>query len=66
MKKKCKNCKYYEKITSECWCNKFVEGGDVNEGGRDIISYHDHDRYGAVIEVGENFGCIHFKEKDKN
>jgi hypothetical protein len=29
------------------------------------ITFYDSSDYGGSVYVGENFGCIHFEEKDK-
>ena len=31
----------------------------------DMVLYMDGESYSAELEVGEDFGCIHFEEKEK-
>lgn len=68
----CKNCIYFKRHTSnyknkhygECSCNKFEYGSTYSKDEKetDKLFYSDHDDYDADFEVGEYFGCIHFKE----
>lgn len=75
MQKLCKNCKYYTPHTEElsqgfgsCDCPKFKYESAYNwkENGleKDNLLYMDYEWYSAGIDVGEDFGCIHFKEED--
>ena len=69
----CKNCKYFQRNTEpyennnfgECSCDKFVyDYLDLEESETDKLYYWDVECYRAYFEVGENFGCIHFKQKE--
>ena len=77
MKKICKNCEHFkpseeklEKGFGECSCPKFKYESSYGWQGREIekdnLLYMDYEWYRAYIEVGEEFGCIHFKEGEKN
>lgn len=72
---KCKNCKYFQRYNDErsnnkyglCKSNKFIYGDssdDNNKSKSDKLFYMDYEWYDASVEVGENFGCIHFKQKE--
>lgn len=69
---KCKNCKYFQRNTSsyennnfgECSCDKFVYDSVWKDSETDTLYYWDAEGYRADFEVGENFGCIHFKQKE--
>lgn len=76
MQKQCKNCKYYSPLKNEeeigfgsCECPKFKYDIAYNwkEKGleKDYLLYMDYEWYNADIEVGEEFGCIHFKVKEE-
>ena len=60
----CKNCKYWTRQKSEnfgyCSSSKLGYGCPITKG--DEVSYTDIECYGAVLELGENFGCIHFEK----
>lgn len=70
---RCKNCKYFQRYTDknnnnkygECNCKKFIYGSafDDKNNLNDKLFYMDYEWYEAYIEVGENFGCIHFKQR---
>lgn len=74
----CKECKYFERNTEkwknnkygECNCDKFLYNECLNEEEKervknnDMLLYTDYEGYLATFEVGENFGCIHFKSKE--
>lgn len=72
---RCKNCKYFQRYTDknnnnkygECNCEKFIYGGafDDKNNLNDKLFYMDYEWYEAYIEVGENFGCIHFKQRER-
>lgn len=73
--KKCKKCKYFKrndgkynsKKYGECISNKFEYGTSSDYKDKpdtDKLLYMDYDWYSADFEVGENFGCIHFKSKE--
>jgi len=75
MEKICKNCKYYESYenfksnTNEHYgrCNsEKLQYGDCNDEKEfiDMLFYEDYESYKAFIEVGERFGCIHWKESE--
>lgn len=69
---RCKNCKYFQRYNNknynnkygECNCEKFIYGGsfDDEDNLNDKLFYMDYEWYRAYIEVGENFGCVHFKK----
>lgn len=70
---KCKNCKHFKRYTDErysnkygkCDCNKFqYDISKKKETETDKLYYMDYEWYNADIEVGENFGCIHFKQRE--
>lgn len=72
VKKICKNCKYYEKgefYNHYGTCsNEKIEYNDffsdiINkpEFAKDKLLYADYEGYNASVDVGEEFGCIHFK-----
>ncbi len=71
---RCKNCKYFQRYTNEnfnnkygkCNCDKFIYGdaSDDKNNSNDKLFYMDYEWYEADIEVGENFGCIHFKKEE--
>lgn len=73
---KCKNCKYWLRNTKEfetkdfgeCTCKKFQYEDIFREKKTtdDMLLYADYEGYSASFETGQNFGCIHFKEKDKD
>ena len=69
---KCKDCKYFERDTSEysgnnygdCNCVKFVYDGFGNDPDYNItdqLVYGDYEGYMADFQVGQDFGCIHFE-----
>lgn len=72
----CKNCKYYFKFVDkpykpqkygDCNCEKFEyeEYGNY-KNIKDKLVYSDYEGYSAYFYVGEEFGCIHWKQKDEN
>ena len=73
MKKICKNCKYYEIKTMEkefgkCYCSKFLNNNDLPweyERDKDTLLYWDFECYSCGFDVGEEFGCIHFENKQE-
>lgn len=71
MKKLCKNCKHYTKPRDDydkkydlgkCDCDKFVYQADSPLNDR--LGYWDYEGYSAGFDVGGNFGCIYFINKD--
>ena len=71
MEKLCKNCKYFKRHEDSaysskfgnCICSKFIYGSAYeNTKKADELFYEDYESYMAFFEVGENFGCIHWKE----
>ncbi len=73
---KCKNCKHWKRndggLFGMCNSNKFIDtskewdyiGVNKNVNNRsDCLEYHDSEEYKATFDTGEEFGCIHFKEK---
>lgn len=71
MKKICKNCAFfkYDRNTEnkhECLNPHFKYTGDFyTEPNSDDLSYSDYEGYSASFNVGENFGCIHWKQKER-
>lgn len=72
MERLCKNCKHYAKADrvrgknfGTCSCDKFVYTGDEHLPLEDdMLIYEDFEQYNAAFFVGENFGCIHFEERE--
>ena len=73
MKNRCKNCKYFKRNThrlysdkyGECNCSKFMYGSSYEEEcikSTDNLLYQDYEGYSASLEVGEDFGCVHFEK----
>lgn len=69
----CKNCKYFKRNKDnyrsekygECSCDKFAYDSWISEKEEtDKLFYWDYEDYSANFNVGENFGCIHFEEKE--
>lgn len=71
---RCKDCKYFQRNTSkyrsnkygDCNCDKFIYGDSNDEKDlkkNDRLYYMDYEWYSASVEVGENFGCIHWEDK---
>jgi hypothetical protein len=67
----CKNCKYWERETDSG--KEEYYGGCSNEKLVDTnIAYipvdglgtHDYEGYMSGFRTGENFGCIHFENKN--
>ena len=65
--------KYHSNKYGECTCNKFEYGStyiyDSEDEKRvetetDKLFYEDYENYNADFEVGENFGCVHFRRKE--
>lgn len=49
----------------KCKSDKLQYGSSWDEKKEtDKLLYEDSDSYQAFLEVGEDFGCIHFKEKE--
>lgn len=46
--------------------NKYFSGEEYEELviEDDMLTYEDYEGYYASFNVGENFGCIHFKERE--
>ena len=72
---KCKDCKYfirndgeYNSIKyGECKSDKFIYETSYELKEKEIadkLLYMDDEWYGASFEVGEDFGCIHFKRRN--
>ena len=74
--KNCKYFKRHENSVfsskfGNCTCSKFIYGSafehtekeknDFSEKADELL-YEDYEGYSAGFEVGENFGCIHWKE----
>jgi hypothetical protein len=45
--------------------NKYCSGEEYEELviEDDMLTYEDFEGYSASFNVGENFGCVHFKER---
>ena len=70
MKKICKNCtffKYNKYLKNEHDCSNphFKYTGDLSEPNSDDLGYSDYEGYSAGFSVGEDFGCIHWKQKER-
>ena len=73
--KKCKNCKYWNTenayaildsdplIQNYGDCDNPKMNYENHDGEKDNLVYADYEGHMAGISVGEDFGCIHFKEK---
>ena len=48
----------------KCKSNKLQYGSSYDEKETDKLLYEDSESYKAYLEVGQDFGCIHFKEKE--
>ena len=75
MKKICKKCKYFtqdkddkELGYGQCECEKMIYDTAYcrKPKEKDLLFYMDYEGYNAGIEVGEEFGCIHFNKKELN
>lgn len=75
-KKVCKNCNFFEKLDDckfygICKNKKFeYEAAYCYEKNtkkekieKDKLFYMDYEGYNAGVEVGEEFGCIHFENR---
>lgn len=71
----CKDCKYFQKFEAEyeclpdkdmgkCLSGKILYERDVTEYTDNVLVYGDSEEYWAYHSVGQNFGCIHFKERE--
>jgi hypothetical protein len=74
MEKICKNCKYFNQDEDDkeigygtCACEKMIYDCACcfEPKEKDLLFYMDYEGYNASIEVGEEFGCIHFIKKSK-
>ena len=72
----CKDCKYFQKTEDEyeclphknmgkCLSGKILYDKDIAEYKDDTLVYGDSEEYWAYHTVGDNFGCVHFEERDK-
>ncbi len=63
----CKDCVFFTKgsdlDSNECSSPKFVYSGDSGITETDQLGYWDQESYVAGFNVGEDFGCVHFKAK---
>ena len=71
----CKDCKYFQKFEDEYDCSPYKDMGkcasgkilyerDVAEYTDDVLVYGDEEEYWAYHRVGQNFGCVHFEERE--
>lgn len=76
MDKICKNCVDWERVIGNilihnfgiCSCSKFIDMSKeliYHNNIPDNICFADMDGKIIYFRTGENFGCIHFKEKEK-
>lgn len=73
MKKTCKNCRHYIVHEGEHWntnygrcCSDKIIYGDSSDSvaeGNDKLFFMDNEWYSADVEVGENFGCVHWERE---
>lgn len=72
----CKNCEFFEKHKKNdiydifsthygyCLCPKFCyDMSDEDDKDFSRLYYMDGEGWSASLEVGENFGCVHFLNK---
>lgn len=74
MEKICKNCKYYKandisfrnRHYGECRNEEKLQYdySTAETTEYDKLFYQDSESYQALLEVGEEFGCIHWKESE--
>lgn len=76
---RCKNCKYFKRNIREwenkkygkCENDKFIYDVCLTKKEEKIIEkgdaflYADYESYSASFEVGKDFGCIHFSNKEE-
>lgn len=55
----------YLKNEHDCSNSHFKYTGDLSEPNSDDLSYSDYEGYSAGFSVGEDFGCIHWKQKEE-
>ena len=71
----CKDCKHFQKFEAEyeclpdkdmgkCLSGKILYERDVTEYTDNVLVYGDSEEYWAYHRVGENFGCVHFEERE--
>ena len=68
---RCKDCRYFSHVKGEIYSKSFM--GDCSrrdkiahedaDGCSDVLVYWAGDDYGGGFEVGEDFGCVHWKKK---
>ena len=69
----CKDCKYFNRENGK-YSGSDIKGFGVCESGKigylsgdytdDMLVYEDSEEYWAYHRVGENFGCVHFEERE--
>jgi len=63
---RCKSCKFFERsnkgMDHTCNSPKFITW-DITEDDQ-ISCWGEHARF-VEINVGENFGCVHFEQKEQ-
>jgi len=64
--KRCKTCNSWERIGrsfGKCTCDKFALTSTSYDVPDDGFEYYGANDESADFRTGENFGCIHWKEK---
>lgn len=73
---RCKNCKHFSRNDEDyqskkygmCNSDKFIyetSGSLKDTEIADKLLYMDYEWYHAEVEVGEDFGCVHFSKKEE-
>jgi len=77
MKKLCKTCFYWHQLESDyylsggvgygdCVCGKLIyKDGSCPLYATDQLIYWDYEGYDASIATGPEYGCVHWRKKDK-
>ena len=61
-RQRCETCSSYNK--GSCDDEHFIYTADGAETPTDGLGYGDSESYGAYFEVGPDFGCTHWKNKE--
>lgn len=63
----CKSCRFWArepgKVYGKCSSDRMVYVGGGLDTGANQLGYWDCESYGAGVEVGESFGCVHWELK---